>query len=319
MTFAIEPVPPFRLDLTAWTMRRRPENLMDRWDGHSYRRVLVLQGNAVQVTVTQSGGKTAPRLHVVATGGRGGASGKAAVTAALGRLLGTSVRLASFYRAAASAGDPRLHQLVAKFSGLKPPRFPTVFEALVNGVACQQLSLLVGVTLLNRLSEACGLGFRDSTGIQYAFPCAEDLAGMKLQDLRQLGFSRNKSRALIELSSAVAEGRLDLESFVKLEDAEALARLCELRGVGRWTAEYVLLRGLGRTNLFPGDDVGARNNLARWLHLRKALDYDRVGQVLRKWKQFAGLIYFQLLLSGLEAAGVLAPRARAMRKHPHDE
>jgi len=307
MTFSIAPVPPFRLDLTAWTIRRRPENLMDRWDGHSYRRVLAIQGNAVQVTVTQSGGKTAPRLHVVATGGRGGASGKAAVTAALNRLLGTSIHLASFYRA--EANDPHLHQLAGRFRGLKPPRFPTVFEALVNGIACQQLSLLVGIALLNRLSEACGLGFRDSSGIQYAFPRPEDLARMKLLDLRPLGFSRNKSRALIELASSVAEGRLDLESVAALEDGEALKRLLEIQGVGRWTAEYVLLRGLGRTSLFPGDDVGARNNLARWLHLRKPLDYDRVGFVLGKWKQFAGLIYFHLLLSGLEASGALAPGA----------
>ena len=307
MTFSIEPAPPFRLDLTAWTIRRRPENLMDRWDGHSYRRVLVIQGNAVQVTVAQSGGKTAPRLHLVATGGRGGASGKAAVIAALDRLLGTSIHLASFYRAAAN--DPRLHQLAARFRGIKPPRFPSVFEALVNGIACQQLSLLVGITLLNRLSEACGLGYRDSSGVQYAFPRAADLAKMKLRDLRLLGFSRNKSRALLELASSVAEGRLELESFAALEDGQALERLLEIRGVGRWTAEYVLLRGLGRTSLFPGDDVGARNNLARWLHLRKPLDYDRVGLVLEKWKQFAGLIYFHLLLTGLEASGALAPGA----------
>lgn len=304
MTFSIEPVPPFRLDFTAWTIRRRPENLMDRWDGHSYRRVLGIQGNALQVTVSQSGGKTAPRLHVAATGGRGGASSKSAVIAALERLLGTSIHLTSFYRAAAN--DPRLHQLAARFRGIKPPRFPTVFEALVNGIACQQLSLLVGITLLNRLSEACGLGFPDSSGIQYAFPRPEDLARMKLPDLRSLGFSRNKSRALIELASSAAEGRLDLESFAALEDGEALERLLEIQGVGRWTAEYVLLRGLGRTNLFPGDDVGARNNLARWLHLRRPLDYDRVGFVLGKWKQFAGLIYFHLLLTGLDASGALA-------------
>lgn len=215
MTFSIEPVPPFRLDLTAWAIRRRPENLLGRWDGQCYQRVLAIQGKAVRVVVTQSGGKTVPRLHVVATGSRDGASAKAAVIAALDRLLGTSIHLAPFYRAATN--EPRLHQLVARYRGLKPPRFPTVFEALVNGIACQQLSLLVGITLLNRLSEACGLGFRDSSGIQYAFPRAEDLSGMKLRDLRPLGFSRNKSLALIELSSSVAERRLDLESFVKLD------------------------------------------------------------------------------------------------------
>ena len=280
---------------------------MDRWDGKSYRRVLAIDADAVRVTVTQSGGKTTPHLHVVAIPAGRGVPKNARIAAAIERLLGTRVDLRPFYRFA--AGEPRLHELAAQFRGLKPPRFPTVFEAVVNGIACQQLSLAVGITLLNRLSAACGLSFPDADGVQYAFPRPADLAAMNIEDLLPLGFSRNKSRAIIETASQVAEGRLDLESFANLENEEALARLRELRGVGRWTAEYVLLRGLGRTNLFPGDDVGARNNLSRWMHLRKPLDYDRVGDVLRKWKPFAGLIYFHLLLSGLEHSGKLSADA----------
>ena len=309
MTFSLEPVPPFRLDLTAWAIRRRPENLMDRWDGKSYRRVLAIDGDAVRVTVTQSGGNTTPQLHVVAIAAGRGAPNKARIAAAIERLLGTCVDLRPFYRFA--AGEPRLHQLAARFRGLKPPRFPTVFEGVINGIACQQLSLSVGITLLNRLSAACGFSFPDADGVQYAFPRPVDLAAMNIEDLLPLGFSRNKSRAIIETASEVAEGRLDLEGLANLADKEALARLLELRGVGRWTAEYVLLRGLGRTNLFPGDDIGARNNLARWLHLRKPLDYDRVGLVLGPWKNFAGLIYFHLLLSGLEHSGKLPTDASA--------
>ena len=282
---------------------------MDRWDGKSYRRVLAIEGDAVRVTVTQSGGKTTPELHVVAAAAGRAAPQKARIAAVVERLLGTCVDLRPFYRFA--AGEPRLHELAAQFRGLKPPRFPTVFEGVVNGIACQQLSLAVGITLLNRLSAACGLSFPDADGVQYAFPRPADLAAMSIHDLLPLGFSRNKSRAIIETASEVAEGRLDLESFANLENEEALARLRELRGVGRWTAEYVLLRGLGRTNVFPGDDVGARNNLSRWMHLRKPLDYDRVGGVLRKWKRFAGLIYYHLLLRGLEHSGKL-PADRAV-------
>ncbi len=59
--------------------------------------------------------------------------------------------------------------------------------------------------------------------------------------------------------------RLNLESLVKLDNRAALERLVKLKGVGRWTAEYVLLRGLGRLDIFPGDDVGARKKLAQFL------------------------------------------------------
>jgi DNA-3-methyladenine glycosylase II len=98
---------------------------------------------------------------------------------------------------------------------------------------------------------------------------------------------------------------LDLESFANLDNAEAASRLLDLPGVGRWTAEYVLLRGIGRIDVFPGDDIGARNNLARWLHLPKPLDYSRVMHVVGKWRPYGGLIYFHLLLDGLERAGHL--------------
>ena len=65
-TFELEPVPPFRLDLTAWTLRRRPDNVVDRWDGTTYRRVLPLPTGTVEVAVTQSGPPEAARLIVVA-------------------------------------------------------------------------------------------------------------------------------------------------------------------------------------------------------------------------------------------------------------
>ena len=110
---------------------------------------------------------------------------------------------------------------------------------------------------------------------------------------------------MIELAQSVAEGRLDLEGLVTLPDDEAVKRLCELRGIGRWTAEYVLLRGLGRTHIFPGDDVGARKNLQRWLSLAKPLDYEGVRRLQSRWGDFSGLVYFHLLLDRLVEASHL--------------
>jgi DNA-3-methyladenine glycosylase II len=90
-----------------------------------------------------------------------------------------------------------------------------------------------------------------------------------------------------------------------LDDRAALAALLRLRGVGRWTAEYALLRGLGRLHVFPGDDVGARNNLARWLGRRGPLDYAGVQSAVHRWQPFAGVVYFHLLLANLAEHGTL--------------
>ena len=92
-----------------------------------------------------------------------------------------------------------------------------------------------------------------------------------------------------------------------------LARLRALRGVGRWTAEYALLRGFGRLHVFPGDDVGARNNLQRWLGLLEPLDYDGVARVLDRWQPFQGLVYLHLLLWGLQRESPLGASARMRR------
>jgi len=302
-TFYLEPTSPFRLDLTVWTLRRRPDNAVDRWDGQAYRRVLPLPAGPVEVIATQIGPPTAPRLKVSVDGDLPRSGVKKAVTAALARLLGLSVDLTVFCQFAGR--QPRLGKLVRRFQGMKPPRFATVFECAVNAIACQQVTLTLGIRLLNRLAENYGPAFSASAGVVHAFPRPGDLAGLSPPDLRRLGFSRQKGQAMIDLARSIVAGRLDLEELAELPDDEAAERLRALRGVGRWTAEYVLLRGLGRTHIFPGDDVGGRNNLARWLHRTEPLDYEGVRLALARWRSYGGLIYFHLLLERLETAGYL--------------
>ena len=96
-----------------------------------------------------------------------------------------------------------------------------------------------------------------------------------------------------------------MEPLRDADDSAASAALQRLGGVGRWSAEYALLRGLGRLEVFPGDDVGARNNLARRLGLASPLDYDDVRQAVAPWAPYAGLAYFHLLAERIDAAGWL--------------
>ena len=92
-TILIEPMAPFRLDLTVWTLRRRPDNTVDRWDGQTYRRVLPLPAGPVEVAVTQVEPPGAPRLRVSVEGQPLRSSVKAAVASALERLLGLHIDL----------------------------------------------------------------------------------------------------------------------------------------------------------------------------------------------------------------------------------
>jgi DNA-3-methyladenine glycosylase II len=303
---AIDPVAPFRLDLTAWALRRRPLNAVDLWDGATYRRTLLAMDTPTGVCVTRSGSGDAPSVTVALGARRMDLRIEASVRASIERMLGLAVDLSAFY-AMATADDP-IGPLAARYRGLKPPRFPSVFESLVNAVACQQLSLEAGLSLLNRLAGAHGRAVLTGRTSPCSFPGPHELARLEPEALRPLGFSLRKAATIVDLSRAVVDGRLDLGSLEHLADDEVLSVLTRFHGIGRWSAEYVLLRGLGRLHIFPGDDVGARNNLARRLNLRPPIDYAAVAQATSRWQPYAGMAYFHLLLDHLEAAGALESR-----------
>src|SRR5512135_3116858 len=97
-SFVLEPVPPFRLDLTVWVLRRRPDNAVDRWDGQTFRRVLIVGGGPVEVAVRQTGAPDAPRLRVAVAGASPGLDTRVAVEATLERMLGLKTDLTAFHR-----------------------------------------------------------------------------------------------------------------------------------------------------------------------------------------------------------------------------
>jgi DNA-3-methyladenine glycosylase II len=291
---------PFRLDLTVWALRRRAKNAVDRWDGGRYSRVLVADDGPVRLTVSHAAAGVAPALTVTLESPTG-ISARATQQAGLSvqRTLGLAVDLQPFYQLARD--DVVIGPLVERFQGVRPPRFPTVFEGLVNAIACQQVTLDLGIVLLNRLAERFGAHMVTQDAVQHAFPTAADLAAAPEEAIRQLGFSRQKTRAVQELATRIADTTVDLARLEGLSNTAAITDLSRLRGIGRWSAEYVLLRGLGRLDTFPGDDVGAQNNLQRLFHLPGKPTYEQIRQLTSPWHPYEGLVYFHLLLDKLRA------------------
>jgi DNA-3-methyladenine glycosylase II len=290
-------VPPFRLDLTVWALRRRKENSFDSWSDGIYQRVLVIKGKPILIRTRQIESKGEPKIEVTLKGNTPDVRTEA--TRIVESMLGIKTNLGDFYRIALP--DDKLGPLAKRFMGLKPPRFPSLFEALVNGICCQQLSLTVGIILLSRLSEKYGLSVPDER--MNSFPEPQRLAKATIQELRELGLSRQKAVGIIELSENFARQQLQFKDLESLDNESVVARLLPYRGVGRWTAEYALLRGLGRLNKFPGDDVGARNSLKRWFGIEMPLSYHDVNTIMAKWHPFEGLIYIHFLLNNLYEQG----------------
>lgn len=301
--FEIAPRPPFRLDLTAWALRRRAHNVLDDWDGTTYRRAVPLGQDGVELAVRQVAPKQSPRLEVTVTGPSVTPAVVLPAAEAVDRFLGTSVDLDHWYKIAAASRETAT--LADRFRGLKPPRLSNAYEALITAIFCQQITLDFGIAIVNAWTERYGQRLRGAKRGAWLTPAPSALAALEASDLRPLRISRQKAQAAIEASRRVTEHTLDLEGLQSLRDEAAVASLTALHGVGRWTAEYVLLRGLGRLHVFPINDAGARNSLSRLLRAEHTMSYAEVAEAVSRWHPYAGMLYFHLLIDGLERSGRL--------------
>ncbi|MCX7684040.1 MAG: DNA-3-methyladenine glycosylase 2 family protein [Acetobacteraceae bacterium] len=130
------------------------------------------------------------------------------------------------------------------------PRRREPYEALVRAVAHQQLHGRAAEAMLSRLiALAPGA----------AFPPPAAVLALGEAGLRGCGFSGAKAAAILDIAAAAEAGRLpSLRAAARLGDAELIARLTELRGVGRWTVEMLLIFTLGRPDVLPAEDFGVR-------------------------------------------------------------
>ncbi|HYL58106.1 MAG TPA: hypothetical protein VEU51_04500 [Candidatus Acidoferrales bacterium] len=296
VTFKLKPRPPFRLDLTVQALRRRPFNIVDRFDAGTWRRVILVGRAPVGVTVVQTRQGAHPEIEVTVDAPH--PSGvKEQVAAIVTRMLGLELDLSDFYRLARR--DRTLAALADPLRGLKPVRYPTVFEGFANAVAGQLVSLSAGMHVLNRLTDALGTVRRFDGVTMHSFPSANLVARADPEMLRAAGLSRPKAAYLIGIARLAMNAKdPDFGSVAALDDAAAVAHLSQIHGVGRWTSEYVLLRGFGRIHIFPGDDVGGRNKLLELLDRRDRADYDAVHRIVARWHPYAGLVYLHLVVSG---------------------
>ena len=129
----------------------------------------------------------------------------------------------------------------------------------------------------------------------YAFPTPAVLAKAKVNQMIAVGLSRNKALYINELSKKVAGKELDLEGLRKMDDDTAIAELTKIKGVGPWTAEYTLIRGMGRVNSLPADDLGIQRAISQAYFKGKRTSSSEVRRVLNKFSPFSGIAAFHLM------------------------
>jgi len=182
-----------------------------------------------------------------------------------------------------------------KLAGLRPIAPPSIFEALIIAITEQQISLDAAIAIRSRLIEKYGDAVSVGGRSFYAFPTAAALAAAKPNQMRSVGLSRGKALYTSELARRVATGELDLESLREMNSDAAVAELTKIRGVGLWTAEYVLVRGMGRVNSLPADDLGIQRAVSEAYFKGKRTSSKEVRRVLGKFSPYSGIAAFYLM------------------------
>lgn len=251
----IRPSAPLDVPASFGFLSRCRDESVDAVSANMWRRLFVTDAGPVVCEARSTGTVDAP-LVVVRTN-TDERRANAVVLAAVRRVLNADADPTPWFEAAARV--PVLRPLVAERRGIRPVGTPSVFEALVWAITGQHVALGVACMLKQRLARLYGVRGEGLAG----FPTVDALASADPDLMGQAGFTRAKHGAIIGAAQAIAAGDLDIEGLPHVPPTDAYAALIALRGVGPWTAEYVLGRGMLHADAFPAGDVGLRQAVER--------------------------------------------------------
>ncbi|HXE91042.1 MAG TPA: DNA-3-methyladenine glycosylase [Terriglobales bacterium] len=178
--------------------------------------------------------------------------------------------------------DPVLGAIIQRVGEFRMEYDEPTFDTLVRSIIYQQLSGKAAATIVRRVVEACG-GKLDPEGILALHP----------NKLRACGLSKQKLRYVRDLARHARNGELDLESLEKMEDAEVIAALTRVKGIGVWTAQMFLMFALRRPNVLPTGDLGVQNAIRRAYRKRKVTprQVERIGKA---WHPYCSIAAWYL-------------------------
>lgn len=181
--------------------------------------------------------------------------------------------------------DPALAARVEADPGLRVPGCWNGFELATRAILGQQITVKGATSIAGRMVSAFGKPSSGASGLTHLFPSPEVLAEAKLADI---GLTGARAETIRALARAVRAGKINFERVV---EADAfLHRLCEIPGVGKWTAQYVAMRALGEPDAFPSTDLG----LLRALALESSRELERLAEAWRPWRAYAAMYLWRI-------------------------
>jgi DNA-3-methyladenine glycosylase II len=283
--FDIELPGPLDFAASLEIFRRSGDDMLDRWDGRWLVRTLTEDGQVHPYACQVSSDIDRPVLRVLIEDPGVRPIVLRALNAAFLPLLLEFEQLCT--------ADPLIAHLARQHRGFRPVLQADLMTALVRCISAQQVNLKWAATVRARLAQQFGRRHRVGEHIVYSFAPAH-LAALEIADIRALQFTTRKAEYVINAARAIAGGELNFAELAQLSDDEVIAKVTAIRGLGLWTAEWVLARTLGRPRVSAGD-LGVRKAVGIAYFGGRMPTPEEIRQATAHWGRAAGLAQALLL------------------------
>ncbi len=254
-------------------LSRNGDDYLDRWDGERWVRTLAADSRNIPFSCRLLGTTDEPRLQLQVEDVRDLAEVREAARLSFllpGRGFGSLLRR-----------DSVVARLNRKFPGVRQVRQFDLFYGLLRAISAQQINLRWAATLRRRLAEAYGEKLRVGDDFVYSLR-PERMASVRVEVLRSLQFSTHKAESILAVAEALASRKLTHENLTEMDDTEAMEALVALRGIGTWSAEWILVRCLGRPRVVAGD-LGVKKAVAMTYLGKEMASEDEVRRAVAHW------------------------------------
>ena len=292
-SYEITPPAPYRFDYFRERLNTSSNAYLYRFSDRCIARAHILNGHPVLVECTiDERVAHAPSVRLDITGAPDEQTARQA-TAIWRHMLSLDRSLLPFYEK--MQGDAVMAEITERLSGLNLLLDATPFDSMISAIIGQQVNLTFAENLKRSLVELCGQKYVAADGdVQLAFPTPEAIARLNYEDLRARKYSQRKAEYVIDFSRGVVNGEIDLDALEGMSNDEAIDSLSKLRGIGRWTAECVLLFGLGRPDLLPAADIGLRNSIQLYYGWDRQPSEAEVREMAAPWQGYESYVTYYL-------------------------
>jgi DNA-3-methyladenine glycosylase II len=290
-TIVIKPPYDFNYEECLLYLNRNPNEILHRVDGYqkTISKAIKIRHESILFQMEKRGNNLVVSFPVETPN----EMARRAIALYIIKWLDLERNLESFYSMADE--DPILKHVVHRYKGLRIVGVEDLFEALCWAIMGQQVSLHVAYLFKKRFVGAFGDYVTWEGQEFWVFPTCQTIAKLSIQDLVPLKLTQKKIEYILDIAQLIEQGKLSKEILEQNQTIEAIEKhLTSIRGIGKWTANYVLMRCLRHPNAFPIADVGLHNALKHVLQLEQKPNIPEIETWSKKWEDWKAYATFYL-------------------------